>query len=222
VFREKKRVHVEVAVRDWVLRISAPRNVFDEARVAALQFEEEVSAYGIRDPGFARARRPVPARQDAPPIIKEMARLCRLAGVGPAFAFRGALLHHVGLALSRDLKELTLSSGGDHFVLARKRGRLPLPGKRNLSLVISPELGPNGIHTAIRPSVGGSGAVLLAVVAESCILADAGAAAATVMMARRRSLQSALAVLKAIPGVHGGLIIHGDQIGLAGKLEFAA
>jgi ApbE superfamily uncharacterized protein (UPF0280 family) len=221
--RERKKVLVEVAVDDWVLRIWARRSVLDEARVASLRFAEELASYAIRDPGFKRARRPIPVPQDAPPIIREMARLSALAGVGPAFTFRGALLDYVGLALAQDLKEVSASCGGDHFVLAGKPGRLALPGNRKLALIVPAELGFKGIHTEIGRSEGSArGADILAVVAESCILADAVAAAATTIMARRRSLHAGLAFLKAIPGIHGAVVVQGTRIGLAGNVELAA
>jgi ApbE superfamily uncharacterized protein (UPF0280 family) len=221
--REKKKVRVQVAVDDWVLNISARRNVSDEARVASLRFAEELASYAIRDPEFKRAKQPILVRHDAPPIVKEMARLSRLAGVGPAFTFRGALLQHVGLALTQDLKEVAVSCGGDRFLLSRKRGRLALPGRRNLAIVVSPEFGPKGIHMDMGPSLDwNTGADLLVVVAESCILADAGGAAARAIMGRGHSLQAGLAHLKSIPGIYGALVVQGDQIGLAGDLELAA
>ncbi len=218
--REKK-VQVKVVVDDWVLRIWARRDVFEEARVAALRFAEEVVAYATRDHEFKRAKHPIPVPADAPPIIREMARLSALAGVGPAFTFRGALLDYVGLTLARDLKEVTASCGGDHFVLGRRRSRLPLPGRRDLALVLPPGSGPTGIHTSDSPGWE-KGGDIVAVVAESCILADAGAAAATAILARPRSLQAGLAFLNQLPGIQGALVVHGDQVGLAGSLELVA
>jgi uncharacterized protein len=221
--REKKKVQVKIVVDDWVVRIWARRDVFEEARLAGMRFAEEVASYSIRDPGFKRAKNPVPVLEDAPPIVREMARLSALAGVGPAFTFRGALLEYLGLSLAQELNEFTVSSGGDHVVLTRRRGRLALPGNRNLALVVSPRLGSKGIHTAMdRSPESARGANLLAIVAESCILADAGAAAAMAIIARRRSLHAGLALLKSIPGIHGALVVQGDQIGLAGNLELAA
>jgi ApbE superfamily uncharacterized protein (UPF0280 family) len=221
--RDEKKVHVKVTLDDWIVHVWAHRNVYEETRLAGLTFAEELASYAIRDPGFKRAKNPVPVLDDAPPIVREMARLSALAGVGPAFTFRGALLQYVGLYLAQDLKEFAASSGGDHFVLSRKRGRLPLPGNRKLALVLSPELGSKGIHTAVGHSPEwGNGRSMLAVVAESCILADAGGAAASAIIARHRSLQAGLSFLEGIPGVQGALIVRGDQIGLVGSLELAA
>jgi hypothetical protein len=61
----------------------------------------------------------------------------------------------------------------------------------------------------------------MAVVARSCILA-AAAAAGGQAVARRRTVLDALAYLQAIPGIHGALLVSGEQIGLAGGLELAA
>jgi ApbE superfamily uncharacterized protein (UPF0280 family) len=222
-FREEKKVHVQIVVDNWILHLWANRNVYEETRLAAMRFAEELASYAIRDPGFKRAKNPIPVPDDAPPIVREMARLSALAGVGPVFTIRGALLEYVALSLAQDLKEFAASSGGDHFVLTRRRRRLALPGRQKLALVLSPELGPNGIHTAVGHSLEERGGMnVIAVVAESCILADAGGAAAGAIIARRRSLQAGLSFLEAIPGVHGALVVQGDRIGLVGSVELAA
>ncbi len=215
-------VRIEVGPDAWFLRIRARREVSDEARVAALRFAEVLNSYATRDPEFRRARQVRSVPQDAPPIVRDMARLSALAGVGPAYTLQGALLEYVGSALARQLKEVRASCGGDHFVLARRKGRLALPGVRNLALVVPRKVGAIGIHTAIRPSARrDGGADILAVVAESCILADAGGAAATATIARR-SLGAALDLLQEMPGIYGAIVVGGDQIGLAGNLQLVA
>jgi ApbE superfamily uncharacterized protein (UPF0280 family) len=218
--RRTNRAQVEVEIDNWILHIAARRDMSDQARVAGLAFLEELASYAIRDPDFKRAKHPVPVHPDAPPLVREMARVCALAGVGPAFTFRGALLDRVGLALARDLKEVIVSCRGDHFVLTRKRSRLALPGSRNLAIVLRPELGPNGIHSAMaRSREGAAGPDALVIVAESCMLADAGAAAASAIVAHPRSLKSALTFLESVPGIHGALLTQGDRVGLAGSVE---
>ena len=83
-------------------------------------------------------------------------------------------------------------------------------------MVVKPELGPHGICSTIGKEEAG-----LVVVARSCMLAAAAATAARAILARR-SLPEVLAYLQAIDGVHGALVVRGQDIGLAGGLELAA
>jgi ApbE superfamily uncharacterized protein (UPF0280 family) len=215
-----KDVVAKVVIDDIVLRVSGSRDVSAEARVAALQFAEEMASYTTRDRDFRRAHHPIAVPRDAPAIIREMARLSALVRVGPAFTLRGALLDYVGLRCASNNRELVISCEADHFVAVRRARRLPLPGNRDLALIVRPGAGPKGVHASYAH--GATGGAIVAVVAESCILADAGAAAATAMAARPTSLRAGLAYLSGVPGIHGAFVMRGDHIGLAGSVEIAA
>jgi hypothetical protein len=62
----------------------------------------------------------------------------------------------------------------------------------------------------------------LAVLAESCMLAGAAAAGLQAILPKEHGLQGALAYLKQVPGVIGGVVFLGERIGMAGGLELAA
>ena len=62
----------------------------------------------------------------------------------------------------------------------------------------------------------------MAVLAESCMLAGAAAAGVKGILQREDGLQTALAYLKKVPGVIGGVVFLGERIGMAGGLELAA
>jgi hypothetical protein len=62
----------------------------------------------------------------------------------------------------------------------------------------------------------------LAVIADSCMVADAAAAGVQAILPKEGGLRSALAYLKQVRGVVGGLVIVGDRIGVAGAVEIAA
>jgi len=227
---KKKARSFDLYVQDMVLRVAAPEELYEEARVVAMNFSEKLQAYGIRDPDFRTSNRPVVVPDDAPAIVREMARVARLAGVGPAFTIQGAITDHVGRFLALRLPEVLVSNGGDYFVVTRKRARLGIhpgtdPGGRPLALVVRPELGPQGIFTtaAGRLELAADPSDTLVVVASSCMLAEAAATAAARMLRRSDGgFAAALGFLQRLPGVYGGLVVQGEQIGLAGGLELAA
>ncbi len=233
--RSRKRgSHFEIQVQDVVLRIHAAEEMYEEARAAGLAFAEQVQSYGIRDPAFRTSRRPVEVPGDAPALVRRIAELAGRAGVGPMFAVQGALTEHVGRAVGGERGEVVVSSGGSTYVVTGRRSRLVVhPGRAMadgtagtpIAVVVKPELGPQGIFTTYgrpRLPVETDGAV--AVVAESCILADAAGAGALMLLDAKGAagFRAALEYLRRIPGVHGGIVLRGSGIGFAGALEIAA
>jgi ApbE superfamily uncharacterized protein (UPF0280 family) len=230
--RSKKR-HFDVPVQDMTLRITGPEELYDEARAAGMQFWEQVQAFAIRHREFQASKRPMEAPPDAPPEIRRMINLSASAGVGPMFTFRGALTEHVGGVMARSQHEVLVVCQGDYYVQTRKRARLGLhhtPDQigSELAVVVKPELGPQGIFTSLgehrRTGFSGhfGGQVGLAVVASSCILADAAAAAATAILSKPGGFDHALRFLQRFKGVHGAVVVQEERIGLAGGLELAA
>jgi ApbE superfamily uncharacterized protein (UPF0280 family) len=224
----KKARRFDVPVQDLTLRISAAEEMYEEARAAGMHFWEQIQSYAIRNPAFRGSKRPIDMPENAPVIIRQMIEESALAGVGPMFTFRGTLTEFVGRAIAQAVGEVTVSCGEDHFVITRRRARLALgrssTGRHDeMALVVKPELGPQGIYTALARSPMRSGrADGLVVVARSCTLADAAAAAATAILTKPNSLRSALTYLQRLPGVHGAMVIRGERIGVAGALELAA
>ena len=224
----KKQHSFELQIQDMVLRVSAPEDLYEEARAAGLHFWEQVQSYGIRDKEFRTSRSPVTVADDAPSIIREMAGVSRSAGVGPSFTIQGAVTDHVGRFLALRSPEVVVVNGGDYFVVTRKRSRLGVPAVtdpegQSLGIVIRPELGPHGVFSTAgrrqRPADVADG---LVVVASSCMLADAAAAMAMAIMNRRQDVQTVLGYLRSLRGVHGAVLVQGRQIGVAGGIELAA
>jgi uncharacterized protein len=223
--RRKSRFF-EVLVQDMVLRVAGPEELYEQARASGMQFWEQLQSYSIRNPAFRTSKRPLRLPEDAPAPLRRMADLAAHAGVGPMFTFQGALAEFVGRALARSEDEVLVSSGGDHFVIAKRRARLhvhPGVGGSAISVVVKPELGPQGIYTTTGrqylPTDTADGVVI---VASSSILADAAAAGALAILSKPNSLRAALTYLRRLSGVHGAMVVRGDRVGLAGNLELAA
>ena len=225
--RGRRRRTFEVPVQHLSLRITGSQERYEEARAVGMQVWEQIQAYAVRDPGFGRSKRALRVPADAPDVVREMASTASLAGVGPMFSVRGALVDYVGRSLAPESGELVVSCGGDHFLLARNRSRLSVAttagGRSTLAVVVSPDLGPHGILATTdpralpAPSLDG-----IVVVARSCILADAAAASAAAILTKPRSFRAALAHLESIEGVYGAILLKGTAIGLTGALELAA
>jgi ApbE superfamily uncharacterized protein (UPF0280 family) len=213
----------DIQVQDLVLHVSAGTDVGEESRAAALSFWEQLQAYALRNPEVRTSKRPIEVPTDAPAIVREMVQAARAAGVGPMFSFQGAVTDHVGRFLSQQAHELTVSCGGDYFIVARKRQKLTVhrkPSGEAIAVVVQPRSEGLGISTSLgrgRSAVDG-----LAVIATSCMLADAAAAGVQAILPKSDGFRLALTYLKRVPGVWGGLVVLGDRIGVAGGVEIAA
>lgn len=223
----KKASTFEIAIQDTVMRITAPPDLSEECRALALQFWEQLHAYGARDHRFRTARGPVEVPEDAPAMIREIAETAAVAGVGPSFTFQGAMIDRVGAFLAARVGELVVSTGGNYFIVPRKRTKLTVfHGEEmgeGLALVVDPAKGPLGVFTTYgRSNVPANLEHGLVVTASSCALADAAGAFALGILSKPDSVRDALAYLQGVRGVRGAVVIGADGIGLAGGVEIAA
>ena len=223
---KRKPQSFTLQIQDFVLRVNAPEDLYEESRAAALSMWEQLQSYSIRNPAFRTSKRPVDVPEDAPAVVREMARAAAAAGVGPVFTVQGALIDHVGRYLARNVHEVLVSSGGDHFIKSRKRMRLPVNHGADgggLSVIVDPTRAAAGVSTTLGKSGLPAGSVDgMAVVATSCALADAAAAAAMAILARHDSFQQVLSYLQRIDGVTGAVVVQGERIGVTGGVEVAA
>jgi uncharacterized protein len=218
----------EIQVQDMTLHIQAATDFNEESRAAALSFWEQLHAYTIRNPSFSSAKRPIDVPADAPEIVREMVGSARRAGVGPMFSFQGAVTDHVGRFLAREGQEVTVNCGADYYIRSKKRQKLTVLRRPGSTVAVVVPASKQGVGVSMTKGSARSSAdarsVLdgLAVLAESCMLADAAAAGVQAILAKDNGFGTALGYLKKIEGVFGGLVISGEQIGLMGTLEIAA
>jgi ApbE superfamily uncharacterized protein (UPF0280 family) len=218
----RRKARVEVPIAGGALHVTARKDVSADARAAAGQFLEDVRAYALRDPGFVDAKGPIQILGDASPIVRQMARLSALVGVAPAVTVRGALVEYVGLAITRTLDEVAVSSKGHYFVVTDRRTRVPVHSRQGLALVVRPEFGAHGISITKGRFSPLRRAGTVAVVADSCVLADAGATAVAANFTRSGSVRDAFAALRGLPGIYGALVVQPDRVDIVGSLEVEA
>lgn len=214
----------DIQVQDLVLHITAPEDFAEESRAAALSFWEQLEAYGLRHPDFSTAKRPLEqVASDAPQIVKEVVAAAASAGVGPMFTFRGAVVDQVGRFLADQLSEVTVACDGDYFIKARKRLKLAVKrrGGEPITVALDPDPAGVGVSTTLGRGRQGTGPDGLAVVADTCMLADAAAAGVQACLPKPDGFGMALHYLQQVPGVQGAVVVVGDRIGVSGRLEIA-
>jgi ApbE superfamily uncharacterized protein (UPF0280 family) len=220
----KKRTRsFDIQVQDMTLHIQAGTDLDEESRAAALSFWEQLHAYTLRNPDVRSSKRPMEVPADAPEIVREIVAASRRAGVGPMYSFQGAVTDYVGRFLAREVSEVTVNCAGDYFILGRRRQKLTVvrgSGAPSVAVVVPASRQGVGVSMTIgrgRVDVDG-----IAVIADSCMVADAAAAGVQAILPKEGGLPGALAYLKQVRGVVGGLVVVGDRIGVAGAVEIAA
>ncbi|MBI3647309.1 MAG: hypothetical protein HY240_00870 [Actinobacteria bacterium] len=212
----------DIQVQDMVLHITASPDLAEESRAAALSFWEQLQSYVLRDPAFRESKRPIPVPADAPEIVKEMIEASANAGVGPMFTFQGAVTDQVGRFLARETHDLIVTCGGDYFVLTRRRMKLAVKRRGGAPITVVLEPDPEGVGVSTTLGRGrGEGPDGLAVIAASCMAAGAAAAGVQAILPKENGFRQALRYLEQVPGVTGGVIVSGDRLGFAGKVEVA-
>jgi hypothetical protein len=220
-----RRATFDIQVEHLTVRVTAPPDLVEEARAATLTFWEQLQAYSLQHPEM-RSKRPIAVPESAPELIREMVAAAEAAGVGPPFAARGAVVDMVGRLLLRQTNEVTVECGGDLFVRARKRSKITVARRASrdvVAVVLEPRPEGIGVSTTTgRARDEGAGADALAVLAPSCMQADAAAAGVQALLPKQDGLRRALRYLEGLPQVLGGLVIHRGQIGVAGAVEIAS
>jgi ApbE superfamily uncharacterized protein (UPF0280 family) len=219
----RKPKSFEIQVQDMVMHISASPDLEEESRAAALSFWEQLQSYGLRNPSFQESKRPIEVPEDAPEIVREMVRAATNARVGPMYTFQGAVTDQVGRFLLRETTELTVSCGGDYFIRTRKRMKLAVKrrGGDPITVVVEPRAQGVGVSTTLGRGRGGEGPDGLAVFAWSCMAADAAAAGVQAILPKPGGFHTALKYLERVPEITGGVIVVGNHLGFAGRVEVA-
>jgi len=221
---------MEVTVQETDLSVHA--NAIEGERIKEVVIEQRgyIEGYLQRYPEFGQSLKPWPEDPSAPPIVQEMIRAGRNAGVGPMAAVAGAVAEHVGRSLLIDTGEVIVENGGDIFldvaeetVIGILAGRSPLSLK--FGLKIDPAMTPLGVCTSsgtVGHSKSYGSADAVCVVSTSCALADAAATAVANHVKSIDDIQIAVQLAQTISGVLGVTVISGDKMGMWGQIELTA
>jgi uncharacterized protein len=178
-------------------------------------------------PAFAETLAPWREDSLAPPIVQDMIRAGKLAGVGPMAAVAGAVAQRVGNDLLRRTDEVVIENGGDIFAKTAHPLTVGVyAGHSPLSMKVGIEIEPSDKSRAICTSSGSVGHSLskgvadaVCIVGPECSVADAAATAIANRVSSVHDIQPAIQWGRTLEGVEGILVIMGSQVGMWGKIR---
>ena len=222
-------VSFSAVVKQTDLCIQAQRSLRDKAIKSILKHRVPLEQYIMHHPLFLTTLEPCQVDEDAPAIVREMAKASQTAGVGPMAAVAGAIAEAVGRDLLAFSPEVIVENGGDVFLRILKRrlvgvyaGQSPFTGK--IALEVKPNETPLGICTSSASvghslSLGTADAVIA--LSPSAAFADAIATAIGNMVKDTDDISKAIDRARSIRQLRGVVIIKGDRIGVWGKVKIA-
>jgi len=220
-------VSFNVVVKETDLYIRASSNLRRKAYKLVLKYRSMLEEYIKRNAAFLTSLEPLNVGEDAPHIVKEMAKSTNQVGVGPMAAVAGAMAEFVGNDLLAFSPEVIVENGGDIFLKSLRRrmigiyaGKSTLTGR--IGLEISGDDTPLGICTSSGTmghslSYGKADAVI--VLSASATLADAAATAIGNLIVQPDDIPNGIELAKSIEGLRGVVIIQDDKMGLWGDVK---
>jgi ApbE superfamily uncharacterized protein (UPF0280 family) len=225
--KDSDLVSFEVAVKQTDLYIRSRRNLRNKALKSVLKHRAPLEAYIERHPLFLTTLDTYQAEAEAPAIIKEMARVSQLTGVGPMAAVAGAIAEVVGRDLLAFSPEVIVENGGDIFLKISKKRLVGIYAgqssfTKKIALEILPRETPLGIGTSSGTvghslSLGSADAVIA--LSSSAALADAAATALGNIVKTADDIPEAIEKARSIEGLRGVVIIGGDKMGVWGRVK---
>jgi len=225
--KDSDLVSFEVTVKQTNLYIRSRRNLKDKALDSVLKHRGSLEAYIERHPLFLTTLDIYQAEAEAPAIVKEMARVSQLTGVGPMAAVAGVIAEAVGKDLLAFSPEVIVENGGDIFLKISKKRLVGIYAgqsafTKKIALEITPGETPLGICTSSGTvghslSLGSADAVI--VLSPSASLADAAATALGNIVKAADDIPMAIEKAQSIEGLRGVVIIVGDKMGVWGRVR---
>ena len=191
---------------------------------ALIRVRREIEEYIASHPEFAVSLVPVPVADDAPEVVKAMARAAKAAGVGPMAAVAGAIAGEVGMELTSHSKEVIVENGGDIFMVSQRPRVVSIyAGDSPLSMRVGIRLEPGtwGVATSsatVGHSLSFGKADAAVVVSRDPALSDALATALCNRVGGVDDVEDALEWVMEVDGVEGAVVIVGRHLGAAGRI----
>jgi len=209
------------------LSIRASSNLRRKAYKLVLKYRSMLEEYIKRNPAFLTSLDPITVGEDAPFIVREMARSTGRVGVGPMAAVAGAIAEFVGNDLLAFSPEIIVENGGDIFLKSLKKRMIGIyAGKSSLTgrigLEINGEDTPLGICTSsgtVGHSLSYGKADAVIVLSSSTTLADAAATAIGNLIVQHGDIPKGVEMAQGIEGLRGVIIIQDDEVGLWGQVK---
>jgi len=220
-------ITVKIVENETDLLVSGTTDLTEPARKSVYKYRKHLKDYITGNREFLVTLEPMMVGQDAPEIVRDMARAGCLAGVGPMAAVAGAIDEFVAKDLIPLSDQLIIENGGDIFIKSSTErlvgvyaGKSPFTGK--IALQIKPEQTPLGVCTSSGTvghslSLGKADAVII--LSRWTALADAVATATGNIVKSEDDVQKAVNFARSIEGVEGAVVILGSKIGIWGNVN---
>jgi ApbE superfamily uncharacterized protein (UPF0280 family) len=223
----KDLVGFEIRVRETDLWIGADRDLEIEARDLVVNAREQVESYINSHPEFMTTLTPCADNPLAPPIVTQMIKASRVAGVGPMAAVAGTIAEFVGQGLLNSSSQVIVENGGDIFFSLKRRltmkifaGKSPLSERLGLEIPVDQmPLGVCSSSGTIGHSLSLGMADAVCVTSTSAALADAVATALGNRIKTVKDLEPAARWIAGIERVNGAVIIIGKSMAAWGDVE---
>ncbi len=217
----------EVRVRETDLWVAAQGDLSSEARDLVIQCRRPLEEYVENHPDFLGVLHPLPDDPLAPPIVQEMIRASRPAGVGPMASVAGVIAERVGRGLLPLTSQVIVENGGDVFLsLTRDVTVTVFAGDSPLSERIGIRIPAGSMPLGVCSSSGTVGHSLslgtadaVTVVATSAGLADSAATALGNRIRNRSDMKAAAEWAASIQGIVGVVMIMGKALAVWGDME---
>ena len=220
-------VSFNVTVKETDLSICAITNLEEEARKLVLEYRRILECYIEQQPLYLDSLEPVAVADDAPPIIREMAKAAEKVKVGPMAAVAGAVAEFVGRELAAFSQEVIVENGGDIYlkslsdrIVGIYAGRSPLSGK--IGLKIAGDDTPLGVCTSsgtVGHSLSFGKADAVVVLSRRTALADAAATAVGNLVVCPDDIPKGIEFARGVSGIQGVVIIKDDRMGVWGQVN---
>lgn len=211
-----------VIVGESDLYILSEKDLSREAEKILISTRSFLQNYILTHPEFFHSFVPVKVEENAPEVVRIMAKAAEVAGVGPMAAVAGAIAEIVGRHLLNFSAEIIVENGGDIFLKIAKKRRVKIySGQKDLDVEIFPEKTPSGIATSsgnFGHSFSFGNADSVTIFAENAALADAVATATANRVKEVSDIKPALDFALSICGVRGAVIVVSGKIGIQGDV----
>ncbi|MEW6097521.1 MAG: UPF0280 family protein [bacterium] len=227
LIRADDLVTFEVVIEETDLLIMATKELKSEVTKLTLEVREEIKKYIATDPDFKESLTPYEVSNNAPKVIKEMAKASKSVGVGPMACVAGVIAEYVGKGILRHSKEVIVENGGDIFIKSMRKRKIGIyagssPLSNKIAIEIDDKDTPLGVCTSsgtVGHSISFGKADAVTVLSCSTALADAAATGIGNLVKEPKDIKQAVEFAQFIDGLKGVIVIKDDKMGLWGDIK---
>lgn len=220
-------ITIRIVEDETDLLVSGTTDLTIPAKKSVYKYRKQLKDYIAKDQDFLVTLEPMMVGQEAPEIVRDMARAGCIAGVGPMAAVAGAIAEFVAKDLNPLGEQLIIENGGDNFIKSSIErsvgvyaGKSSFTGK--IALRIQPEQTPIGVCTSsgtVGHSLSFGKADAVIILSKWTALADAVATATGNIVKTENDIQKGVDFARSIDHIEGVVVILGSKIGIWGDID---